>query len=116
MKAVISSLANSKNLNLHHSSSAVSRSTILQPKSFSRRPSFLSPIPTKTQSNFGLNRKNRIQTTNFPSIMASSYKPEQARSPPALPLPTPPITKARFFYLGALLYQIFELGLLGLDG
>ncbi|KAF3446093.1 hypothetical protein FNV43_RR11272 [Rhamnella rubrinervis] len=97
MKAGISSLANSKNLNLHHFSFAVSRSTIFHPKSFSRRTSFLSPIPTKTQSNFGLSRKNQIHTPNFSSIMASSYKPEQARSPPALPLPTPPISKARFF-------------------
>lgn len=29
--------------------------------------------------------------------MASTFKPEQARVPPAIPLPSPPITKVRFF-------------------
>jgi omega-amidase len=27
----------------------------------------------------------------------ASFMPEQARAPPALPLPVPPVTKARFF-------------------
>ncbi|CAN1217244.1 Omega-amidase, chloroplastic [Linum perenne] len=31
--------------------------------------------------------------TSFTPVMASSFKPEQARAPPALPLPSPPVTK-----------------------
>lgn len=36
----------------------------------------------------------RTHSSNPNPIMASSFKPEQARAPPALPLPTPPVTKA----------------------
>ncbi|EEF46118.1 nitrilase and fragile histidine triad fusion protein, putative [Ricinus communis] len=46
--------------------------------------------------------------------MSASFNPEQARSPPALPLPTPPLTKAQFLltsYLTILIYMIFKIGL-----
>ncbi|XP_048332331.2 omega-amidase, chloroplastic isoform X1 [Ziziphus jujuba] len=95
MKAAISSFVSSKNLNLQHSTSALSRSTLFHPNSnaISRRPSIPTSIPTKTHTRFGLTKKSHIHTTSFSSIMASSYNPEQARSPPAIPLPTPPVTK-----------------------
>ncbi|XP_024018505.1 omega-amidase, chloroplastic [Morus notabilis] len=90
MKAAISSLISSKNLNFH-----CSRTTLLHSKPvFPRSPSFLSPTPTKThQIRTNFDKTSRIHTTHFSSIMASSYKPEQARAPPALSLPAPPVTK-----------------------
>ncbi|KAJ4830847.1 Omega-amidase, chloroplastic [Turnera subulata] len=80
MKSAISSLFSSKALHLccyHHKNHS-----IFLPKS----PALL-PF---NRSN--LNRKVQIHSSTAP-IMASSFKPEQARSPPALPLPAPPLTK-----------------------
>ncbi|KAL5559502.1 hypothetical protein UlMin_035713 [Ulmus minor] len=94
MKAAISSLISSNNLTLHHSSSILSRSSLLRLRPLSLPPSFFTPLPTKLNTNpFGFYQKSQISSTNFSSVMASSYKPEQARVPPALPLPAPPLTK-----------------------
>ncbi|XP_021824348.1 omega-amidase, chloroplastic [Prunus avium] len=100
MKAALSTLISTKNLPPHHcassSSSSLSRSIWLHPKPLSPPPSFLAPIaPAKSRSSssIGLSRSSKIHTANFSSTMASAYKPEAARVPPALPLPTPPVTK-----------------------
>ncbi|GMN36072.1 hypothetical protein TIFTF001_005711 [Ficus carica] len=98
MKAAISSLVTSKNLSLHCPSSPLSRSALLHSKPLPLSSSLFSLIPTKThhQSRTNLTKRSHFHnnTTSFSSIMASSYKPEQARAPPALPLPAPPLTKA----------------------
>ncbi|PON71744.1 Carbon-nitrogen hydrolase [Parasponia andersonii] len=110
MKAAISLLTttNSKNLNLHSSSATLSRSALLNPKPLSRSPSFLPPIPTKIHhTRIDFSGKSHFHTNNFSPVMASSYRPEQARAPPALPLPAPPVTKARYFYV----YILFKIGL-----
>lgn len=103
MKAAISSLVTSKNLSLHCPSSPLSRSALLHSKPLLPLSSSLfSLIPTKThhQSRTNLTKRSHFHTTtSFSSIMASSYKPEQARAPPALPLPAPPVTKASSIFL-----------------
>ncbi|TQD75100.1 hypothetical protein C1H46_039374 [Malus baccata] len=103
MKAALSTLISSKNLNPHSSSSSsLCRSICLRPKPLSPPPCFLSPIaPSKaltTNVRIGLSRKSQTRSANFSSVMASVYKPEEARVPPALPLPTPPVTKASFLF------------------
>ncbi|GAV59885.1 CN_hydrolase domain-containing protein [Cephalotus follicularis] len=39
------------------------------------------------------NQNLKLHSTNSAPIMASSFKPESARAPPAIPLPAPPLTK-----------------------
>ncbi|XP_065848935.1 omega-amidase, chloroplastic [Euphorbia lathyris] len=92
MKSAISGLS-SKNLSFHHSlfSRSHNLSPIFHPKSISTLSSTLAHKCNKN------NRINFNQSFNFHAsstrIMASSFKPEQSRSPPAIPLPTPPVTK-----------------------
>ncbi|XP_044472436.1 omega-amidase, chloroplastic-like [Mangifera indica] len=50
---------------------------------------FAKPIPHPRRPSFLCTYSSRISAP----IMAASFKPEQARKPPALPLPTPPLTK-----------------------
>jgi len=95
MKSAISStttLLSSKNLSLklHLNHSPFSRlpSSLFRSKSNTHFPSLL------LRNNSTHNQKSQIHTP----IMASSFMPEQARAPPALPLPVPPVAKARFFY------------------
>ena len=102
MKAAISSLVTSKNLSLHCPSSPLSRSAFLHSKPLPLSSSLFSLKPTKThhQSRTNLTKRSHFHTTtSFSSIMASSYKPEQARAPPALPLPAPSVTKASSIFL-----------------
>jgi omega-amidase len=61
-------------------------SSLFRSKSNTHFPSLL------PRNNSTHNQKSQIHTP----IMAS-FMPEQARAPPALPLPVPPVTKARFF-------------------
>lgn len=68
------------NLRRNHLYSPFSRSIFLG----KAKPVFQSPPLIRTHSS----------NPNPNPIMASSFKPEQARAPPALPLPTPPVTKA----------------------
>ncbi|KAM5566126.1 omega-amidase, chloroplastic [Rosa sericea] len=100
MKAALSTLITSKTLTPHPSSSSFSRSIWLHPKTLSNSPSFITSIPSKTlttntnnYSHLRLNHHRKSHTANFSSIMASAYKPEEARVPPALPLPAPPVNK-----------------------
>lgn len=94
MKSAVSSLVSSSsskihlnfNLNLrrrNHLYSPFLRSDSI----FLRKakPIFQSPPLIRTHSS--------NPNPNPNPIMASSFKPEQARAPPALPLPTPPVTK-----------------------
>lgn len=90
MKAALSSLLTNKSLSLHHSPSSLSRS-IFHSKFLSTPPISLYPKHHANSTNF-----SRIHT-GFAPIMAASYKPEQARAPPALPLPTPLLTKVSLF-------------------
>ena len=94
MKSAISStttLLSSKNLSLklHLNHSPFSR----LPSSFFGSKSNTHFASLLLRNNSFHNQKSQIHTP----IMASSFKPEQARAPPALPLPVPPVTKARFF-------------------
>jgi omega-amidase len=91
MKAALSSLLSSKSVSLHCSpSSSLSRSIF--------HSKFLSSPPISLCRKHRANSINFTQIhTGFAPIMAASYKPEQARAPPALSLPTPPVTKARLF-------------------
>ncbi|GKV03666.1 hypothetical protein SLEP1_g15932 [Rubroshorea leprosula] len=88
MKSALSSLASSKNLN----QSPLARS-ILRPAFVSRRIHFvpavrrINPTPANLGSNISDHRSLRLRA------MASTFNPEKARSPPAVPLPTPPVTK-----------------------
>ncbi|RXH73004.1 hypothetical protein DVH24_012688 [Malus domestica] len=51
--------------------------------------------------------QSQIRSANFLSVMAAAYKPEEARVPPALPLPAPPVTKAScLFNLCVCLFKI----------
>ncbi|KAL0545483.1 hypothetical protein IC582_015368 [Cucumis melo] len=95
MKAAISSLISSRNFNLHQSS--LSRSIF-------RQPSLLLPSRFPVSSTGGgggggdanfitLHHKFRFHSIKSSASMASSFNPEQARSPPALPLSIPPVTK-----------------------
>lgn len=117
MKAALSTLISTKNLPPHHcassSSSSLSCSIWLHPKPLSPLPSFLAPIaPAKSLSSssisIGLSRSSKIHTANFSSTMASAYKPEAARVPPALPLPTPPVTKASYLIISLCVVVLFR--------
>ncbi|KAL6215262.1 hypothetical protein ACLB2K_014693 [Fragaria x ananassa] len=81
MKAALSVLISSRNLSPHPAACSFSW---LRPKSLPNSPSIIPPIPSN-------HRKSHA--AHFSSIMASSYKPEEARVPPALPLPAPPVNK-----------------------
>ncbi|KAJ6361702.1 hypothetical protein OIU78_002180 [Salix suchowensis] len=90
MKSAISStttLLSSKNLSLklHLNHSPFSR----LPSSFFGSKSNTHFASLLIRNNSFHNQKSQIHTP----IMASSFKPEQARAPPALPLPVPPVTK-----------------------
>lgn len=76
--AITSKIHLNLNLRRNHLYSPLSRSIFLG----KAKPVFQSPPLIRTHS------------SNPNSIMASSFKPEQARAPPALPLPTPPVAKA----------------------
>ncbi|XP_021890710.1 omega-amidase, chloroplastic isoform X1 [Carica papaya] len=95
MKSAISSLVSSKHrsLNLHLNHSPFSNS-ISYSKTLSHKSTFIPVIPLNNNTSFS-NRtlKLKIQATKSVSTMASSFKPEQARAPPAVPLPKPPVTK-----------------------
>lgn len=47
------------------------------------------------KNNLDLGQKKKVLCGSV--RMASTFKPEQARVPPAIPLPTPPITKVSIF-------------------
>ncbi|WRX35010.1 Carbon-nitrogen hydrolase - like 10 [Theobroma cacao] len=83
MKTAVSSLFNSKNL----SHSAISRSLLQHSsKPFSQRAFFVPTIPRNTKNLYNqLYQKLQIRTKST-SVMASSFKPEQARAPPSLRL------------------------------
>ncbi|XVE70855.1 hypothetical protein DITRI_Ditri10aG0104100 [Diplodiscus trichospermus] len=90
MRSAVSSLVSSKNL----SHSAISRSLLQHSsKPISPRTFFIPTVPTNTQNLYNRRYQKLQIRPNTSSIMASSFKPEQARAPPALPLPTPPVTK-----------------------
>ncbi|KAB2019781.1 hypothetical protein ES319_D07G020200v1 [Gossypium barbadense] len=84
MKSAVSSLVRSNN-------SLISRTLLYHSsKPISQSPFFLSNIP----KNLFNQRYQKLQfSPNSTSIMASLSKSEQAREPPALPLPSPPLTK-----------------------
>ncbi|XP_012446576.1 omega-amidase, chloroplastic [Gossypium raimondii] len=90
-----SSLVSSKNL--IRLQSAISRSFLQHSsKPISQTPFFIPIIPTNTINLYNQRYQNlQFQIrSNSTSIMSSSaFKPEQARLPPALPLPSPPLTK-----------------------
>ncbi|KAG8635966.1 hypothetical protein MANES_16G084000v8 [Manihot esculenta] len=94
MKSAISSLFSSKNCNLHNSpfSPFHYRSSILHTKSITHLcPNLYSNIYKKNPCNF-INFDKKFKSSLAP-IMASAFKPEQARAPPAIPLPHPSVTK-----------------------
>ncbi|XP_050364454.1 omega-amidase, chloroplastic isoform X2 [Argentina anserina] len=98
MKAALSTLITSRNLSPHSSPSPFSRSIWPLPKSLPISPPIISLLPSKslatTTNSSPLRRDHRkSQPADFSSIMASSYKPEESRVPPALPLPAPPVNK-----------------------
>ncbi|XP_015572979.2 omega-amidase, chloroplastic [Ricinus communis] len=79
MKSAISTLLNTKNFNLHH----CYHYSLFSPSS----------KPITNNCNFHNFSKHFKINTSIRPIMSASFNPEQARSPPALPLPTPPLTK-----------------------
>ncbi|CAI0401353.1 unnamed protein product [Linum tenue] len=92
MKSAISTAFNSSKL-LHRYPFSFSR------LSFCHRASAVVHLPEFLQQSDKIHRGSRlnlrrIHTSFTPVMAASSFKPEQARAPPALPLPTPPVTKA----------------------
>ncbi|XP_042961515.1 omega-amidase, chloroplastic [Carya illinoinensis] len=92
MKAALSSLLSSKTVSIHHPSSALSRSTYPYKSLFKSPILPILPIHQSNRKNF--TQKSPLHTSFAAPLMASSsYKPEQARVPPAVPLPTPPVTK-----------------------
>ncbi|XP_022750057.1 omega-amidase, chloroplastic-like isoform X2 [Durio zibethinus] len=87
MKSAVSSLVSSKY-------PAISRSLLQHAsKPISQRTFFIPTIPRNTQNLYNQRYQKLQIRPNSTSIMASSFKPEQARAPTAFPLPTPPITK-----------------------
>ncbi|XVE97744.1 hypothetical protein REPUB_Repub03eG0044900 [Reevesia pubescens] len=91
MKSAVSSLVSSKNLT---HSTTISRSLLQNStKPISQRTFFIPTIPRNTKILYNQRNQKLQIRPNSTSIMASAFKPEQARAPPALPLPTPPVTK-----------------------
>ncbi|KAK8581901.1 hypothetical protein V6N13_144894 [Hibiscus sabdariffa] len=88
MKSAVSSLVSSRNLTRLHP--AISRPFLQNSSKPISQTTFF--IPTFARNTENLYQKLRIRP-NSTSIMSSAFKPEQARLPPALPLPTPPLTK-----------------------
>ncbi|KAK4706286.1 hypothetical protein R3W88_034156 [Solanum pinnatisectum] len=73
--------------------SSISRSIVRPaPSLLLHRPFHFIPNRTTTKSN-RFQFSPRTTLTASPSSMVSTFKPEQARVPPALQLPSPPITK-----------------------
>ncbi|KAJ8527120.1 hypothetical protein K7X08_029597 [Anisodus acutangulus] len=74
--------------------SSISRSIVrTAPSLLLHRPfHFIPNRTTSSSSNFQFSGRTTL-TASSASSMASSFKPEQARVPPALQLPSPPITK-----------------------
>ncbi|OMO67000.1 Carbon-nitrogen hydrolase [Corchorus capsularis] len=90
MKSAVSSLVSSRNL----SHSSISRSLLQHSSKPISQRTFLIPTVPRNTKNLYNQRYQKLQIRpNSTFIMASSFKPEQARAPPALPLPTPPLTK-----------------------
>ncbi|EOY30005.1 Nitrilase/cyanide hydratase and apolipoprotein N-acyltransferase family protein isoform 2 [Theobroma cacao] len=90
MKSAVSSLVSSKNL----SHSAISRSLLQHSsKPFSQRTLFIPTIPRNTKNLYNQRYQKLQIRTNSTSVMASSFKHEQARAPPSIPLPIPPVSK-----------------------
>ncbi|KAG8495461.1 hypothetical protein CXB51_013093 [Gossypium anomalum] len=108
-----SSLVSSKNL--IRLQSAITRSFLQHSsKPISQTPFFIPVIPTNTINLYNQRYQNLpIQIrSNSTSIMSSSaFKPEQARLPPALPLPSPPLTKATSFAFFCCLFLSFKIGI-----
>ncbi|PPD90227.1 hypothetical protein GOBAR_DD12848 [Gossypium barbadense] len=109
-----SSLVSSKNL--IRLQSAISRSFLQHSsKPISQTPFFIPIIPTNTINLYNQRYQNlQFQIrSNSTSIMSSSaFKPEQARLPPALPLSSPPLTKATSFaFFCCLLLFVFKIGI-----
>ncbi|KAK6236700.1 hypothetical protein SCA6_012037 [Theobroma cacao] len=87
MKSAVSSLVSSKNL----SHSAISRSLLQHSsKPFSQRTLFIPTILRNTKNLYNQRYQKLQIRTNSTSVMASSFKHEQARAPPSIPLPIPP--------------------------
>ncbi|KAK2644983.1 hypothetical protein Ddye_020178 [Dipteronia dyeriana] len=86
MKSAISTIVNCK---IHLNHSPLFRRSIFHPtKPISRPP------PCLIRTTTSLTKNN---SSFAPTIMASSFKPEHARAPPALPLPAPPLTKFKIW-------------------
>nr|AXP84152.1 hypothetical protein Gohir.A07G020600 [Gossypium hirsutum] len=106
MKSAVSSLVRSNN-------SPISRTLLYHSsKPISQSPFFLSNTP----KNLFNQRYQKLQfSPNSTSIMASLSKSEQAREPPALPLPSPPLSKAISFFfclfICFIIALIFKIGL-----
>ncbi|PPR82799.1 hypothetical protein GOBAR_AA37909 [Gossypium barbadense] len=108
-----SSVVSSKNL--IRLQSAISRSFLQHSsKPISQTPFFIPIFPTNTINLYNQRYQNlQIQIrSNSSSIMSSSaFKPEQAGLPPALPLPSPLLTKATsfaFFFLLSFPFCCFD--------
>ncbi|KAK5830048.1 hypothetical protein PVK06_013842 [Gossypium arboreum] len=105
-----SSVVSSKNL--IRLQSAISRSFLQHSsKPISQTPFFIPIFLTNTINLYNQRYQNlQIQIrSNSSSIMSSSaFKPEQARLPPALPLPSPLLTKATSF---AIFFFAFKIGI-----
>lgn len=93
--AISSSLLSSNTLNLHLSSSFLSRSLRSSKLFFTFLPSLSPPTPNHNHNRIHLSHKFQFHTASSP-IMASSFNPERARSPPAIPMPAPPVTKVTY--------------------
>ncbi|XP_028777346.1 omega-amidase, chloroplastic-like [Neltuma alba] len=88
--ATLSSMLSYKALNLFHSSS-------YYPRSFHSSKSFLTSLPffspaTRYHNRIHLTHNLQFHTASSP-VMASTFNAERARAPPAIPMPTPPVTK-----------------------
>ncbi|XP_010261960.1 PREDICTED: omega-amidase, chloroplastic-like isoform X2 [Nelumbo nucifera] len=88
--ALLSSTIHSRNPTLSNSISSFS--PLFRSNSLFTYPSALgAKRATSSSTNYKLSRSRLI--ANVSPTMASAYKPEQARVPPALSLPVPPVTK-----------------------
>lgn len=118
MKSALSSLVSAKN----PTHSAISRCLLQHSSKPISQTTFLTPTIPRNSKSLYYQRYQNLQIRPFStSIMASSFKPEQARAPPAISLPTLPVTKAisffviiiQYFFILVLIVCLLKLSVLG---
>ena len=96
---------NTKSINITNMKVATFFSSSSSPLKSSNLVTLPSPFSLSNLTNYSNNNNSNFYSINKTFVkaihtasMASSFNPEDARVPPALPLPTPPLTKASLIF------------------